>query len=64
MILKIENIEAYMEHTVEELMCWKCGRRWIGVYPSKTLLKDLECPGCQEQGYVFATGQGLIEDEE
>ena len=60
--MKIEYIEKNLPHVVEEVMCWKCGHRWIAVYPEKTLQKDLKCPGCHEEGYVFATGQGLMED--
>lgn len=60
--MKIDDIQKYMEHSVGEMMCWNCGHRWIAVYPSSTLLKELECPNCNKQGYAFATGQ-VIEDE-
>lgn len=46
------------EHEVAELMCVKCKRRWIGVYPSSLPLKDIECQ-CGEKGYVIKTGQSL-----
>jgi hypothetical protein len=54
------DIEANLPHEVCEVMCWKCGHRWIAVYPEQTLLKHLECP-CGEVGYVFKTGQTLEE---
>jgi hypothetical protein len=55
------DIETNLEHEVSELICLKCLNRWIGVYPEKTLLKDLECK-CGEVGYVIKTGQTLYED--
>ena len=56
----IVNIDDYRPHEVSELICLKCFRRWIGVYPEYTLLKDLECK-CGEVGYIIKTGQTLIE---
>lgn len=53
----ITPIEANMPHLVHEVMCWACGRRWIAVHPARTLLKELECPGCGKTGFVFVTGQ-------
>lgn len=44
-------------HKTAEVICVKCGRRWIAVYPAGTLLKDLQCPKCKRQGYVILTGQ-------
>lgn len=58
---KIIEIEANIPHLVCEVMCWKCGHRWIAVFPEQTLLKDLECH-CGEVGYVFKTGQTLEEE--
>lgn len=55
---KVVNIESNMEHEVAELICLKCLDRWIGVYPSKTPLKQLECK-CGTVGYVIKTGQTL-----
>jgi len=49
-------------HTVAEIMCWKCGARWIAAYPSATLLKDLQCPGCHNAGHAFLTGQDISEE--
>jgi len=56
---KITRIEEYMPHTVAEVMCWKCGKRWIAVFPSETLLKHLECSSCGCAGYAFMTGQDI-----
>ena len=52
------DIEEYQEHEVCELICLKCLDRWIGVFPTQTLLKDIECK-CGEVGYVIKTGQTL-----
>lgn len=46
-------------HYVAEAMCWKCGHRWIATYPVNTLLKHLECPNCNSQGFAFLTNQDL-----
>jgi len=51
-------IEDNMEHEVAELICLKCLNRWIGIYPSETPLKQLECK-CGEVGCVIKTGQTL-----
>lgn len=58
---KVVDIESDMEHEVAELICLKCLDRWIGVYPSTVLLKDIECK-CGAIGYVIKTGQ-TIESE-
>lgn len=59
----VVNIEANLHHMVSEVICVKCGHRWISVRPSITLLKDLECPNCG-QSFVIETGQILEEDSE
>lgn len=56
MIIDLTNFE---EHKIQEVICVKCGQRWLAVFPQKTLLKDIECPKCHEQGYVIGTGQDL-----
>ena len=58
----MKHIEDNLPHEVSELICLKCLNRWIGVYPEKTLLKDLECK-CGEVGYVIKTGQIIEENE-
>jgi len=47
-----------VEYEVAELICLKCKHRWIGVYPTTVLLKDIECT-CGEKGFVIKTGQSL-----
>ena len=49
-------IEEYQPHKVSEVICVKCGKRWIAIRPSITKLKDLECPKCGA-GYVIETGE-------
>lgn len=55
------DIEDFFPHDAREVMCWKCGKRWIAVYRSSLWLKDLECPQCGCQGFVFSTGQPFDE---
>ena len=56
---KITSIEENIPHTVSEVICVDCKHRWIAVRPTETLLKDLECPQCKQQGYVIETGEQL-----
>jgi len=60
--MSTSNIEDNIPHELAELMCIKCGTRWIGVYPASTLLKDLQCP-CGLKGFVIKTGQTLNPEE-
>ena len=48
--------EEDMPHKVSEVICVKCGKRWISVRPEVTLLKQLECENCG-CGYVIETGE-------
>lgn len=48
--------ESNMPHKFSEVICIKCGKRWIAVRPEITLLKDLECENCG-QGFVIETGE-------
>lgn len=50
--------EDCLPHTVSEVICVKCGHRWISVRPDQTLLKDIECVNCGK-GYVIETGQNI-----
>lgn len=59
----MKAFEYNQPHEVSELICLKCLHRWIGVYPTKTLLKDLECE-CGAIGYVIKTGQTIDEETE
>lgn len=56
-------IEENMLHKVSEVICINCKCRWIGVRPTNTLLKDLECPQCRQQGYVVETGEVINENK-
>lgn len=51
--------EDNLPHTVSEVICVKCGKRWLALRPSVTRLKELECPECNQQGFVIETGQPL-----
>lgn len=51
------DINCLQPHTVSEVICVKCGYRWISVRPSKTRLKDLQCPNCKYRGYTIETGE-------
>lgn len=46
------------EHEVSELICLKCLERWVGVYPTVSQLKDMECV-CGYTGYIIKTGQTI-----
>lgn len=62
--MSVIDIETKLPHEVCEVMCWKCGTRWIAVYPEGTLLKQLECCHCGCTGYAFKTGQPIDVDVE
>lgn len=55
------SIEDHMPHKVSEVICVKCGKRWISARPEGVMLKELECPNCGK-GYVIETGE-VINDE-
>lgn len=55
---RIIDINENRPHEVSEVICVRCGRRWIAVRPEGTLLKDLECPDCGA-GYVIKTGEAI-----
>ena len=57
---KVIQIEANMPHKVSEVICVKCGKRWISVRPKNTLLKDIVCMNCG-CGYVIETGEEMKE---
>ena len=58
----MNSLEENLPHEVSEVICLKCLKRWIAVYPERTLLKDLECT-CGQVDYVIKTGQTLIDNE-
>jgi len=55
---KITDIDENTPHKVSEVICVKCGSRWMAVRPEDALLKHLECKECGT-GYVIETGQIL-----
>lgn len=59
----IVNFEEYLPHEVSEVICVKCGKRWLAVRPADVWLKDIECPNCGP-GFVINTGQALDEPQE
>lgn len=61
--LEIVYNDTNKPHEVCELVCLKCLHRWIGVYPTQCLLKDLECQ-CGCKGFVIKTGQTIESEAE
>lgn len=59
----MRTIEDNLPHEVAELICLNCHQRWIGVYPQKTPLKNIECT-CGVVGMVIKTGQTLPEENQ
>ena len=59
---KVVGIDENKPHKVSEVICVKCGKRWISVRPEGTLLKDLECEDCGS-GYVVETGEVMYDGE-
>ena len=57
------SIDEYRQHKVSEVICVKCGKRWLAVRPSGTRLKDIECPQCRRQGFVIETGEEINKGE-
>ena len=59
---KIVQLERDLPHEVAELICIKCGFRYIGCYPERVLLKDLMCAECGKTGFIIKTGQTIEDD--
>ena len=59
----IHYIEERQPHKVSEVICVKCGKRWVAVRPETTMLKELECSNCGRD-YVIETGEELVLDEQ
>lgn len=53
------DISANEPHKASEVICVKCGNRWIAVRPETTLLKHLHCPQCENKGFVIETGEEI-----
>ena len=58
-----DDNEEGLPHEVSELICLRCFRRRITVYPTSLLLADMECE-CGAVGFLIKTGQTLPEEEE
>lgn len=58
---EVVDINANQPHKVSEVICINCKHRWVAVRPVVTQLIKLECPNCNEQGYVIETGE-IIDD--
>ena len=54
------NKRTRYDDNVSEVICVKCGKRWISVRPKDTLLKDIVCMNCG-CGYVIETGEEMKE---
>lgn len=59
--MAIDYIDDYRPHKVSELICVKCGKRFIGCRPVGLKLKDIDCEDCGP-GYVIETGE-VFDDE-
>jgi hypothetical protein len=59
----IIDFEEGMRHKVSEVICVKCGKRWLAARPEGVLLKDLQCPK-HHVGFVIETGEILREAKE
>ena len=55
------DIEDRMPHKVSEVICIRCGHRWIAVRPEGTLLKTLECQRCDSTGFAIETGEDIVD---
>lgn len=56
----IIDFDEYTQHKVSEVICVKCGERWLAIRPEVTLLKDLECKNCGK-GFTIETGEQMKE---
>lgn len=61
--MKEVDINALQTHEVCELMCVHCYDRFIGVFPQKSLLKDMMCEKCGKTGTIIKTGQTIEEGD-
>lgn len=59
MSAKIIDIDCNEPHLTGELICIRCGYRYIGTWNAKVWLKELYCPNCKKCGYTIGTGQIL-----
>ena len=60
--MKIRYIEERQPHKISEVICVKCGKRWLAARLETTMLKELECPN-GHVGYVIETGEELNKEK-
>lgn len=56
----ITYLDDYRPHKMSEVICVKCGKRWISVRPVNVYLSDIDCPNCGP-GYVIETSESLFD---
>jgi len=52
------------EYYTAELICIRCGFRYIGVWPVVTPMATLHCDRCGTIGNMIKTGELLFDEEE
>lgn len=57
--MTVTHIEQRIPHTVSEVMCVRCVRRWVSVRPEAVKLKELVCPCCEQAGAAVETGERI-----
>lgn len=55
-----EYKEANEPHIIQEVICVHCKHRWMSVRHIDCKLKDMECPCCNNVGYVIGTGEVIM----
>lgn len=58
-----EKINKQQGGIASEVICINCKHRCIYTRPLYSLTRDLECPNCNEKGYIIETGDVLLETE-
>lgn len=59
---KLIELDDYRPHKVSELICVRCGKRFIGCRPVGLKLKDIDCEDCGP-GFIIETGE-VFDDEQ
>jgi hypothetical protein len=52
------------EYYTAELICIRCGFRYIGVWPVITPMATLHCDRCETVGSLIKTGEFLFDEED
>jgi hypothetical protein len=58
----ISDIELLKPHNTAEVICVKCGYRYLCVWPVGTPMKKLECGKCKRIGFIITTGERRYDD--